>query len=81
MDVRTFLREHRKNPADIERVAREAQTTVAYLHQLAGGHRLPSAKLTLALERSSGRRMTRYELRPDLYPTDDTAETTVERVG
>ena len=81
MDVRTFLREHRKNPSEIEQVALAAQTTVAYLQQLAGGYRLPSAKLTLALERASGRRMTRYELRPDLYPIDDAVERSAERVG
>lgn len=48
------------------RVAKSAGTTIAYLQQIAGGHRKCSAKLAGKLAKASNYRMTAAKLRPDL---------------
>lgn len=65
MDVKEFLRSTDK--PERERVAKRANTTVAYLFQLSGGFSRPSATMCLRLETASDGRMTREELRPDLF--------------
>lgn len=65
MDIKTYLRS--TNPDERNRVAREAGTTVAYLYQIAGGHRTPGPKMALAIERATSGQVTRSELRPDLW--------------
>ncbi|MBE0436953.1 MAG: hypothetical protein IBX56_14245 [Methylomicrobium sp.] len=65
MDMRTFLKTTSKT--ERERVAKEAETTVAYLFQLAGGHREPSVKLAMRLEKASGGLLSRRDLRPDIF--------------
>lgn len=67
MDCRTFLRSTRDNPADRERVAKRARTTVGYLKQLAGRHSRPSPALAVRLEVASDGRMTREELLPEFF--------------
>lgn len=54
-----------------ERLAREYGTTVAYLYQLAGGHRRAGAALTLKLERATFGAVCRCDLRPDLFPPEE----------
>lgn len=63
--MRTFLKTTSKT--ERERVAKEAETTVAYLFQLAGGHREPSVKLAMRLEKASGGLLSRRDLRPDIF--------------
>lgn len=65
MDAKDFLRSTDK--AERERVAKRANTTVAYLFQLAGKFSRPSADMCLRLESASDGRMTREDLRPDLF--------------
>ena len=55
MDVKTFLKTATRE--DREQVARAAGTSVAYLKQLAGGHRNPSKHLAERLERASSGRI------------------------
>lgn len=63
------LREYLKilDPDAREALAAASATTLGYLYQLAGGHRLASAHLCNRLEVASDRRVTREELRPDLF--------------
>lgn len=65
MDAKKFYEEFGKKEA--ERVAIEAGTTMEYFKQLMYGNRNPSHKLAVKLETSSGGRMTRQRLRPDIY--------------
>lgn len=73
MDLRDFLRSTRDNPAERERVAASAGTSVAYLWQLAGGHSRASADMAVRIEQASGGRITREELRPDLFVRNSAA--------
>lgn len=73
MNVRDFLRSTRKDPAERERVAACAGTSVAYLRQLAGGHSRASAEMAIRLEQASDGRITREDLRPDLFVRRDAA--------
>lgn len=68
MDCRTFLKS--TTPAERERVATRARTTVAYLKQIAGGHSRPSADMAVRLETASDGRMTREELLPEFFVRD-----------
>lgn len=65
MDAKNFLRSTDKD--ERERVARRANTTVAYLFQIAGKFSRPSADMCVRLEAASDGRMTREDLRPDLF--------------
>ncbi len=47
--------------------ARAAGTSYEYVKQMAGGWRLPSARMAIALERASSGRIGRSELRPDYW--------------
>ncbi len=50
-----------------ESLAKEARTSVAYLWQLAGGHRRASLKLAKKLQDASGGKLTIEGLRPDIF--------------
>ncbi len=50
------------------RVARCCGTTVAYLYQIAGGHRRPGVPLSLRLEEATRGGVCRCTLRPDVFP-------------
>lgn len=45
--------------------------TPMYLSHIAHGKRQPSAKLALAIDRTTGGKVNRYTLRPDLYPVEE----------
>lgn len=78
MDLKTYLRTLKA--AEKRDLASAVGTKVIYLIQIAGGHSRPSGQMALAIERSSGRKVTRQELRPDLYPLDtDTCEAAAVR--
>ena len=65
----TQLREwlHGATEADRERLAKEASTSVAYLWQLAGGHRKASIELASRLQAASAGALTIAGLRPDIH--------------
>ncbi len=65
MDAKKFYEEFGKEEAT--QVAIAAGTNLDYFKQIMYGNRLPSHKLTVKLEESSGGRMTRKHLRPDIY--------------
>ncbi len=68
MDMKTFIAREGRDAA--RRLAVECGTKYIYLTQIASGFRRPSGRLTLLLERYSGGKLSRYELRPDLYPEE-----------
>ena len=63
------LRQYLKSlsPEAREALAAASCTTLGYLYQLAGGHRLASAAMCVRLESASDRAVTREDLRPDLF--------------
>jgi DNA-binding transcriptional regulator YdaS (Cro superfamily) len=65
MNLRSYLQS--LPPTERKRLALRAKTTVAYLYQVAGGHRAVGPKLALAIEQVSGGCVTRHELRPDIF--------------
>ncbi len=69
MDAKTFYEQAGKEEA--ERVAIAAGTTLDYFKQIMYGNRQPSHVLTQRLETESGGRMTRHDLRPDIYGNPD----------
>lgn len=64
----TQLRDWLKSRTDAERqrLAAEAGTTVAYLQQLAGGHRKAGIEMIARLHKASYGALTLEGLRPDL---------------
>ena len=56
------------NPAEKQQFAKDCGTSVAYLSQLAHGHRKAGARAIAAIEAASGSVVTHQDLRPDLYP-------------
>ncbi|MCU7936321.1 MAG: helix-turn-helix domain-containing protein [Candidatus Thiodiazotropha sp. (ex Dulcina madagascariensis)] len=68
MDMKRYIETEGREAAI--RLAKKAGTKYVYLSQIASGFRKPSGRLTLALERLSGGKLTRHELRPDLYPEE-----------
>ena len=64
MDLREWLAG--ASAEERERVAREANSSVAYLWQLAGGHRRPSLEKSLRIEKATGGDLKVEDLRPDL---------------
>ena len=65
MDAKTFIEKHGRDRA--EAVAKRAKTNMAYLGQIAGGHRKPSPHLAKRLVAASGGELTLVDLRPDIY--------------
>lgn len=63
MDLQQWLRD--ASPDERERVATAVQTSVAYLYQLAGGHRRPGIDLAKRLASETG--VPRAALRPDVW--------------
>lgn len=63
--MKTFIKTFDK--LERNRVAEAAGTTDAYLFQIAGKHRKPSARLARDLEKATNGLLTRVELRPDLF--------------
>jgi len=50
-----------------EALAKQLDTSVAYLSQLAHKHRQPGHGMAQAIEQITGGQVSRYELRPDIY--------------
>ncbi|MBT3046417.1 MAG: hypothetical protein AB2728_15305 [Candidatus Thiodiazotropha sp.] len=66
MDMKTYIETEGRDEA--RRLAFRAGTSYVYLTQIASGFRKPSGRLALLLEHHSNGKLTRHELRPDLYP-------------
>lgn len=80
IQLREWLRD--ASDAERERVAKAASTSVAYLWQLAGGHRKPSIELASRLQTASCGALTIAGLRPDiqaLITASGTPEAPVDR--
>lgn len=65
MKLRQYLDELK--PEARRSFADRVGTTMDYFYQLTGGHRKPSVELVKRIESESGGKVTRYELRPDIY--------------
>lgn len=65
MDAKAFYETFGKE--EVERVACEAETTLDYFKQVMYGNRAPSPKLAIRLEQCSDGRMSRRDLRPDIF--------------
>lgn len=74
MDAKAFYEEYGKDEA--ERVALAAETTLDYFKQIMYGNRLPGHGLAKRLETESGGRMTRNDLRPDIFGTAEQTQRT-----
>jgi DNA-binding transcriptional regulator YdaS (Cro superfamily) len=48
-------------------LAKKAKTSAAYLSQLANGHRKAGLKTLFVIEAATKNRVTKKDLRPDLY--------------
>ncbi|MES9834715.1 MAG: hypothetical protein ABW139_20985 [Candidatus Thiodiazotropha sp. DIVDIV] len=66
--MKTFIEMEGREAA--KHLAVKTGTKYIYLTQIASGFRKPSGRLTLLLERYSQGKLTRFELRPDLYPEE-----------
>lgn len=58
-------------PEERENVAERCDTSVDYFWQIAGKHRNPSTKLAMKIEKHTGGKVTRHDLRPDVYGESD----------
>lgn len=47
--------------------AKAAGTKAVYLTHIANGHRKPSFKLTHRIEKATGGKVSRHDLRPDIF--------------
>jgi DNA-binding transcriptional regulator YdaS (Cro superfamily) len=65
MDIKTFTEHMTTDEKEV--FAKKADTSVAYISQLVHGHRQAGLKTILAIEKASGGKVTRYDLRPDLF--------------
>ncbi|MCG7921475.1 MAG: helix-turn-helix domain-containing protein [Candidatus Thiodiazotropha lotti] len=70
--MKTFIATEGREAAT--RLAAKCGTKYIYLTQIASGFRKPSGRLTLLLERHSGAILSRHELRPDLYPKEQSEQ-------
>lgn len=68
MDMKSFLQMEGREAAT--NLAEKAGTNYIYLTQIASGYRKPSGRLTLLLEQHSKGKLSRHDLRPDLYPRE-----------
>lgn len=66
MDMRTFLQT--STASERELLAKAVGTTVAYLYQIAGGHRDPSPTLAIQIHRAKDGLVSCHGLRPDIFP-------------
>lgn len=65
MKLSDYLR--KLTPAARETFAKRSETKVAYLYQVAGGHRSCGPKLAVRIEQASRGAVTKQELRSDLF--------------
>lgn len=64
MNLHAYIEDMPRRVALAERL----DTDPRYLWQIATGRRKASPKLALAIETATNRKVTRQELRPDVYP-------------
>lgn len=77
--IRDWL--HAAPNAERERVATEAGTSVAYLWQLAGGHRKATFELAARLLAATRGALTLEGMRPDLEPLLHSTKKKTKRVA
>lgn len=65
MDMRQYLDQHGTDA--VKTLAGKAESSYAYLSQIAYGHRRPSPKLAKKLEELTDGEITRHELLPDVF--------------
>jgi len=65
MELKEWMKRHLTS--EKEKLAADCKTTVAYLYQVAGGHRSASGKLAKAIEQYSNGLIDKSTLRPDLW--------------
>ncbi len=65
MNMKEFLKSVKRE--ERERLAIAVGSSVAYFHQIAGGHRKPSARLCVMLETHSNGLIKKEDLRPDYF--------------
>jgi len=65
MDAKSFFIEFGEEEA--KRVSKQAGTSLEYFKQVMYGNRKFSHKLAMKIESASDERMTRAELRPDIW--------------
>ena len=70
MDMKEFLKSIKRE--EREQLANAVGSSVAYFHQIAGGHRKPSARLCVLLEKHSNGLLKKESLRPDYFGYDQT---------
>lgn len=56
-------------------IARRAECSAGTLYMIARGHKTASAKLSLRIEQATGGKVTRHDLRPDVFgPAEDASQ-------
>lgn len=71
MDMKQFIKSFERSDEgrkELELFAERVGSSVGYLRQIAGNHRKPSAEFTIKLEKESGGKLRRQDLRPDYWP-------------
>jgi DNA-binding transcriptional regulator YdaS (Cro superfamily) len=53
---------------ELEEIAEKAGTSVGYLVQIKNGHRKASPKLVTKIQEATNGKVSREDLRPDLWP-------------
>ena len=71
MDMKEYIKTEGRDAA--KHLASRVGTKYVYLSQIASGFRKPSNILAVAIERETEGRITRRELRPDLYAKSSAA--------
>lgn len=61
------MRSQKNSRTLIEDLARRCGTNMAYLSQIAYGHRRPSPQMALRIEKETGGQVRREELLPEIY--------------
>lgn len=58
-------------------IAQRAECSAGTLYMIARGHKTASAKLSLRIEQATGGKVTRHDLRPDVFgPAEDASQAT-----
>ena len=65
MDLKEFTKVY--GYRELERVAEAAGSNLGYARQILHGHRRPGPALAKSLEKASGGRLSRQQLRPDIW--------------
>ena len=78
MNVKSWLKATKNHMADRQKVIDELQTSINYIHQMSGGHKVPTVKYARRLEAASRKHtpyavMTKEALRPDVWGSDEAA--------